>query len=113
MTEALRTKRCIPCSGDVPPLDPVAATELLRQLPAWRIGDGETPRLTRRFTFPDFRAALAWVNRVGALAEDEAHHPDIAIHYNVVELEIWTHAIRGLSESDFVLAAKIDALTEA
>jgi 4a-hydroxytetrahydrobiopterin dehydratase len=113
MSEELRRKRCIPCSGDVPPLDPVAATELLRQVPAWRIGEAAPARLTRRFTFPDFRTALAWVNRVGDLAESEGHHPDITLHYNVVDLEIWTHAIRGLSESDFVLAAKIDGLKAA
>ncbi|MEB3224105.1 MAG: 4a-hydroxytetrahydrobiopterin dehydratase [Candidatus Sericytochromatia bacterium] len=110
MTEDLKQKRCIPCAGDVPPLDPVAATGLLRQVPAWRIADGEPARLTRRFTFPDFRGALAWVNAVGELAEAEGHHPDVAIHYNVVDLEVWTHAIRGLSESDFILAAKVDAL---
>lgn len=82
-------------------------------LPAWRLEFPEHahPRLVRAFELDDFRKALAWVNRVGMLSEEEGHHPDFRIYsYRNVELTLWTHAVGGLSDNDFVLAAKIDAL---
>ena len=69
--------------------------------------------LLRTFSFPDFKQALAFVNRVGALAEEQGHHPDIALAWGKVEIVLWTHAAKGLTESDFIMAAKIDALPPA
>jgi 4a-hydroxytetrahydrobiopterin dehydratase len=104
---ALAGKRCRPCEGGVPKLGPTEASALHAEIPSWELaGD----RLRRRFTFPDFTAAIAFVNRMAAVAEAEDHHPDFAVHYRRVDVELWTHAVGGLSENDFILAAKIDAL---
>jgi len=105
----LSDKRCVPCRGGVPPLSEGAARELLRQTPGWRLEEKGT-RLTRVFEFADFVEAMRFVNRVADVAEAEGHHPDIAIHWNRVELTLWTHKIGGLHENDFILAAKVDAL---
>ena len=105
--EDLAQKKCVPCEGGVPPLDEAAARRYLASLSGWRLVDGK--RVQKEFTFKDFAQALAFANRVGAIAEAEGHHPDILIHsWNRVRLEIMTHAINGLSENDFILAAKID-----
>jgi len=105
--EDLAQKRCVPCEGGVPPLDEPAARRYLASLTGWSLSDAT--RIQKEFAFKDFARALAFVNRVGAIAEAEGHHPDILIHsWNRVRLEIWTHAIDGLSENDFILAAKID-----
>ena len=103
---------CVPCRGDVPALSEAEATALhAAHAPDW---DLVFPRLRRRFELPDFRAALRWVNRVGMLAEEEDHHPDIhVLDYRFVELELTTHAVRGLHANDFVLARKIDQLFRA
>jgi 4a-hydroxytetrahydrobiopterin dehydratase len=101
--------KCAPCAGGVKPLSPVQAQALAVQLPEWRLGTAD-PRISRDFTFKDFKRAMKFVNRVAALAEEEGHHPDIRIHYNRVELVLWTHDIGGLSENDFILAAKIDRI---
>lgn len=99
---------CAPCERGTPPLDPAAARELALQLPEWELDHG---RLRRRFGLKDFRAALAWVNRVGMLAEQEGHHPDFHLTgWNGVELVLWTHTVDGLSLNDFVLARAIDQL---
>jgi 4a-hydroxytetrahydrobiopterin dehydratase len=102
----LSRKHCVPCEGGVPRLAGEALTRLAAQLDAWRVVDGH--HLRRIFVFPDFRSALAFVDRVGDLAEAEGHHPDIHLSWGRVEIELWTHAIDGLSENDFILAAKID-----
>ena len=78
------------------------------QAPGWEVVAGH--HLARRFTFPDFRAALDFVNRVGALAEEQGHHPDLCLSWGQVDIQTWTHKIDGLTESDFILAAKIDRL---
>src|SRR5262245_14609429 len=92
----------------MPALDLAAARERHALVPEWTL---EFPRLRREFRLADFRAALAWTNRVGMLAEEEQHHPDIHITgWNHVELVLWTHAAGGLSDNDFVLARKIDEL---
>lgn len=99
---------CEPCEGGTPPLDEGAVQAHLRDVPRW-IHD--PPRIRRNFQLKDFRAALAWINRVGMLAEEEGHHPDFHLTgWNRVELVLWTHAIGGLSVNDFVLAHKIDGL---
>jgi 4a-hydroxytetrahydrobiopterin dehydratase len=103
----LRSKRCLPCEGGVPRLEPAAVARLAPQVRDWTVaGD----RLRRRFVFPSFAEAMRFVNGLAAIAESENHHPDFAVHYRQVDVEIWTHAVGGLTENDFVLAAKIDAL---
>lgn len=106
----LASKRCGPCTAATPPLDAERADELHRAVPSWAMDRGG---LARGFRFRDFKEALAFVNRVGALAEEEGHHPDILVHrWRNVTLTLTTHAIGGLSENDFILAAKIDALVD-
>ena len=105
----LREKKCQPCEGGIAPLDRAAAGILMTELAAgWRLIDDK--KIVRVFTFLGFPAALAFVNQLAALAEKEGHHPDIIINYDRVTVELWTHAIGGLSENDFILASKIDAL---
>ncbi len=91
----------------MPPLTPSEVERLLAQVSGWSQSGAW---ITKEFRFADFVAAMKFVNRVAELAETEGHHPDIHIHYNRVRFDIWTHAIGGLSENDFILAAKIDAL---
>jgi 4a-hydroxytetrahydrobiopterin dehydratase len=105
----LSAERCVPCRGGVPPLKGAELGELSRELePGWRVVDEH--HLEREFAFPDFAAALDLTNRIGALAEEEGHHPDIYLAWGKVRVTIWTHKIDGLTRSDFVLAAKIDAI---
>ncbi len=105
--QELAERRCVPCEGGVPPLDELTARGYLASLRGWSLAGAN--RIQKEFTFKNFAQALAFVNRVGAIAEAEGHHPDILIHsWNRVRLEIMTHAIGGLSENDFILAAKID-----
>ncbi len=111
MGTALATRKCVPCRGGVPTLTAGEADKLRRETPAWSLAENAT-RLTRRFEFADFRAAIDFVNRVADVAEEQGHHPDIAIHYNKVDLVLWTHKIGGLHENDFILAARIDRLLE-
>jgi 4a-hydroxytetrahydrobiopterin dehydratase len=101
----LAEKRCVPCRGGVPPLTREQIDKLLPQVAGWEVV--EQHHLTRTYTFPDFVSALEFVNRVGAIAEQEGHHPDIYLSWGKVEIRIWTHKINGLTESDFILAAKI------
>ncbi|MDE0145676.1 MAG: 4a-hydroxytetrahydrobiopterin dehydratase [Nitrospira sp.] len=104
---SLADKQCVPCRGGVPPLESAKAQELLGQLePGWALnGDGHIERL---YEFKDFAEALDFVNKVGAIAEQEGHHPDLYLAWGRCKVEIWTHKIRGLTESDFYLAAKAD-----
>ncbi len=81
---------------------------LAPQVPAWRVADDR--KLERRFEFDDFVTAMAFLNRMAELAEAEAHHPDFSVRYSIVDVTLWTHAIGGLSQNDFILAAKIDQL---
>jgi 4a-hydroxytetrahydrobiopterin dehydratase len=102
--------RCVPCEGGVPPLSEEQAQERALLVPDWELREG---KLCRSFERKDFRSALAWVNRVGMLAEEEGHHPDFHItSWNRVELVLYTHAIGGLSDNDFVLAVAIDELKQ-
>lgn len=107
----LTSKTCVPCRGGVPPLTEAEARRLSGAVPAWALLENGA-RLVRRFEFRDFKAAMGFVNRVADLAEEEGHHPDFEIHWNKVELTLWTHKIGGLHENDFILAAKIDRLLE-
>jgi 4a-hydroxytetrahydrobiopterin dehydratase len=110
-SEKLASRACVPCRGGIPPLAEVEARRLLEGTPEWRLEENGT-RLVRRFEFEDFRKAMAFVNRVADIAEEQGHHPDIAIHWNKVDLVLWTHKIGGLHENDFILAAKVDRLLE-
>lgn len=105
----LASKTCVPCKGGVPPLKGAELQKLQSELPGWNVV--EEHHLQKSFTFPDFAQALAFVNRVGGLAEQQGHHPDIFLTWGKVEIKIWTHKISGLTESDFILAAKIDELS--
>jgi 4a-hydroxytetrahydrobiopterin dehydratase len=104
----LSSKTCVPCRGGVPPLAGTELESLAAQVPQWKVVDGH--HLTRAFTFADFAKALAFVNRVGEIAEGQGHHPDILLAWGKAEVTTWTHKINGLTESDFILAAKIDKL---
>jgi 4a-hydroxytetrahydrobiopterin dehydratase len=107
MSDKLCELSCVPCRGGVPPLDEPELGRLLGQLDdGWEVVDKH--HLTRTFKSRDFVTALAFVNDVGALAEQQGHHPDIQLSWGKVTVEIYTHKIGGLTESDFVLAAKID-----
>jgi len=103
----LAQKTCVPCRGGVPSLPPEESAKLLKQLSGWTIELNH--HLTKTYRFPDFLEALAWVNRVGAVAEEQGHHPDIHLSWGMVRIDIWTHKINGLTESDFILAAKLDS----
>ena len=108
----LASKRCVPCQGGVPPLAGAELDRLLDELDrergGWRVVDGH--HLEKEFRFKDFREALAFVNRVGEVAEEEGHHPDLHLTWGKVTMTTWTHKIDGLTESDFILAAKADRL---
>jgi 4a-hydroxytetrahydrobiopterin dehydratase len=105
----LSQKTCIPCKQGEPPLSEGRIRELAKAIPGWILVPGEQ-KLQREFKFRDFGGAVAFVAKVAGIAEKEDHHPDILIHYNRVTLTVWTHAIGGLSENDFILAAKINTL---
>ena len=109
MPEQLADKQCVPCRGGVPPLKGPDLKNLHDSIPQWSVVDEH--RLQREFRFPDFKQALDFVNRVGAVAEEQGHHPDILLAWGKVEITLWTHKIDGLTESDFIMAAKIDRLT--
>ena len=109
MTEALASKTCTPCRGGVPPLTREQAELFHVQAPDWQLAE-EAHRIERSFRFRNFREALAFVQEVGELAEAEGHHPDFCVRYTNLDVSLTTHAIGGLSENDFILAAKIDQL---
>jgi 4a-hydroxytetrahydrobiopterin dehydratase len=104
----LASKKCVPCKGGVPPLAGKELEALASQVPDWKVVNAH--HITRAFAFADFRQALAFVNQVGEIAEQEGHHPDILLSWGKAEVTMWTHKIDGLTESDFILAAKIDRL---
>jgi 4a-hydroxytetrahydrobiopterin dehydratase len=109
-TSDLTARSCSPCKAGTPPVEGEQLARLLGQLNGWSadaVDDGSR-RLVKQVRFPDFRQALAFVNRVGELAEQEGHHPDIELGWGRVKLTLWTHSIGGLSENDFILAAKAD-----
>ncbi len=107
----LANKRCIPCRGGVPALAKPRIDVLLTELDNWSID--ESYPLVKEFRFLNFKDALAFVNRVGEIAEEQGHHPDIELTHGFVRIRIFTHKIQGLTESDFILAAKIDQITKA
>jgi 4a-hydroxytetrahydrobiopterin dehydratase len=106
--EKLAQRDCVPCRGGVPPLRGDEIELLAAQLKDWEVVSEH--HLKKTFAYKNFRDALEWINRIGVLAEEQGHHPDICFGWGYAEIKIWTHKIDGLTESDFILAAKIDAL---
>ena len=104
----LADRQCVPCRGGVPPLKGDEVQGLLGRLADWQAVNEH--HLLKTYRFQNFRETLVFVNRVGELAEEQGHHPDICFGWGKAEISIWTHKIDGLTESDFVLAAKIDKL---
>lgn len=104
----LASRQCVPCKGGVPALRGEQITTLLNQLEGWKVVNQH--HLQKSYRFADFREAQSFVNQVGEIAEEQGHHPDICFGWGQAEITIWTHKIDGLTESDFILAAKIDAL---
>ena len=104
----LAGRQCVPCRGGVPPLPSEEVAKLQAQLDGWEVVAEH--HLRKEYKFEDFKAAQAFVNRVGEVAEEQWHHPDICYGWGRAEVTIWTHKIDGLTESDFILAAKIDRL---
>ena len=105
---SLAAKNCVPCRGGVPPLQGQELTLLHQQVPDWQVVNEH--HIVRQFKFPAFKQALAFVNHVGELAEGQGHHPDILLAWGKAEIILWTHKVNGLTESDFIMAAKIDRL---
>src|SRR3954453_11645169 len=101
----LTEKHCVPCKGGVPPLAGEELQRLAQQVPGWQVVDDH--HLLKSFAFPDFKAALEFVNRAAVVAETEGHHPDMLLSWGKVEVKTWTHKINGLTESDFIIASKI------
>ena len=105
---SLASKTCVPCRGGVPPLKGNELEALHKQVAQWKVVNEH--HITHAFAFPDFKQALEFVNRVGAVAEAQGHHPDILLAWGKAEITLWTHKIDGLTEGDFIMAAKIDQL---
>jgi 4a-hydroxytetrahydrobiopterin dehydratase len=107
----LKDKHCASCEGEIEKLTKEQAQDLMPQIPQWTLSEAGD-RLTRTFGFKDFAKALAFVNEVGKLAEEQWHHPDISFGWGKVEISLMTHSIGGLAENDFILASKIDTLPQ-
>ena len=105
----LADKQCVPCKGGVPPLKGNDLKKFHQDVPSWTIVNEH--HINREFKFPDFVQALAFVNKVGAVAEEQGHHPDILLSWGKAGITLWTHSVDGLTESDFIMAAKIDRLS--
>ena len=106
---SLTEKTCVPCQGGIPPLTPSEAEALRGQVPGWALTH-EATRIECDFKFADFAGAIAFVNKVGALAGTEGHHPNISFGWGYAHVVFFTHKIKGLHENDFIMAAKVDAL---
>ncbi len=107
--EPLSHKRCIPCEGGFPALTKEQVQDFLPQVPEWIVSEDFTS-ISREYTFTDFASALAFANDIGDIAQEEWHHPDLRISWGKVRVAFSTHAVKGLSENDFIMAAKVDAL---
>jgi 4a-hydroxytetrahydrobiopterin dehydratase len=105
----LAERKCIPCRGGTPALTPTEYEPLLKQLSDWDFVD---QRLRKSFVFENFAQSMALANRIAEIAEEQNHHPDLLVRWGELRIDIWTHAADGLTESDFILAAKIDRLTK-
>ncbi|TXT55389.1 MAG: putative pterin-4-alpha-carbinolamine dehydratase [Candidatus Thorarchaeota archaeon] len=110
--EDLLGMKCVPCEGGIPPLEESKISEMMDAVSGWEHDKQGPDQIKKTYKFEDFKEAMNFVNKVADLAEEQGHHPDIAIHWNEVTLTLWTHAIDGLHDNDFVMAAKIDELAE-
>ena len=110
MSEELVSKKCVPCEGGMPPLSQTETNQYLSRVLGWELI--ENNKIKKEYKFKSFKNSLDFVNRVGAIAEEEQHHPTITIIYNKVRITFSTHAIGGLSPNDFIMAAKIDQLNK-
>lgn len=110
MTSDLLAQHCVPCEGGTKPLDHSVAEDYLTATPGWELVLDEPNKLTRNLKFKDFAESMQFINKVADVAEAEGHHPDFCVSWNRVSLELTTHAIGGLSENDFIMAAKINEL---
>jgi 4a-hydroxytetrahydrobiopterin dehydratase len=108
----LSSKSCVPCRGGIPPLKQSESEKLLSQVGNWTLKK-EPDRIERKFQFNDFASALKFVNQVGELAETEGHHPDITLGWGYSTVTFYTHKIKGLHENDFIMAAKVNLISEA
>lgn len=110
MTDSLANKKCVPCDNEgFPALTPEQARDMMEHVPLWTLAD-DSKSISRTFRFKDFKQALAFTNKVGEIAEEEGHHPDIQLGWGKVGLLLTTHSIGGLSENDFIVGAKIDLI---
>ena len=105
----LQKKHCQPCEGGVAPMDTAAIEDMLKRLPGWALADGE---IAKTYAFKNYYKTMAFVNAVAWIAHQEDHHPDLAVGYNQCRVRYSTHAIGGLSENDFICAAKVEGLLE-
>lgn len=106
----LTAKHCVPCKGGIPPLSDTDEDKYLIDVPSWTLLREGMHKIKREFIFKGFKGAMSFVNKVAEIANAEGHHPDIYIFYNKVQLELYTHAVHGLLENDFIVAAKIDRI---
>ncbi len=109
----LLQRSCIPYEGDQSPLDTQQELTFMAEIPSWSLQREEVHRIEREYSFSDFPTAIHFVRDLAEIAENEGHHPEIRICYDKVRLELHTHSVGGLSENDFIMAAKIDALFDA
>jgi 4a-hydroxytetrahydrobiopterin dehydratase len=105
-------KKCVACDARTPKKKPAEVDEALRSLEGWEAQEGKA-RIHKQYRFDDFVGAMKFVNALAALAESEQHHPDFSVHWNTVDVTLWTHVVGGLSENDFIVAAKLDTLPES
>tara|TARA_B100001248_G_scaffold242319_1_gene209761 strand:- start:361 stop:702 length:342 start_codon:yes stop_codon:yes gene_type:complete len=110
----LANKKCVPCEGNIPPFDKSEIHKYLKKVDGWEVKEDENKSyyLIKDFIFKNFKQSQKFVNEVGSIAEDEGHHPDISFGWGYCKIKIFTHAIKGLAESDFILAAKIDKIDQ-
>lgn len=106
----LTNKHCVPCENGAPAISEEEEKKYLASVPDWILITDGVHKIRRQFTFKNFKGAIAFVNKIAEVAEEEQHHPDIYIFYNKVQIDLFTHAVGGLSENDFIVAQKIDKM---
>lgn len=107
---SLLKEKCVPCEGGIPPMENEEEEKQMKNISGWILSREGIHRIKKTFEFDDFRPAIGFVNKIADLAEEEGHHPNFHIYYNRVEIELYTHAVKGLSLNDFIIAAKSDVI---
>jgi 4a-hydroxytetrahydrobiopterin dehydratase len=107
---ALNEKHCVPCEGMIPAMSEADEDKFIAQVKGWQLLREGMHKIRKEFKFKDFKGSMDFVNKVAAIAESEGHHPDIYIYYSKVVLELYTHAVKGLFDNDFILAARVDEI---